>query len=321
MTMLSAETSSALVGKRVFLTGGTGLFGKWLIASLATLDLELVILSRNPNGFQKAFPLTGLARISFIQGDIRSFEFSEGAFDYLIHAAAPVVSDSMGYNDPEVREIIEKGTRHVLRFAKTNRISKVLFVSSGAVYGPQASGLEKLTEQEPCVPITQYGIGKLEAERLCIASGLDVRVARCFTFVGPGMPLDSHLAIGNFMGNALRGEPIEINGDGTPIRSYMHSDDLVEWLLTLLIFGRKGEVYNVGSDVPISMEALAERIQRIAGSEEGVAIATPRVEGPSARYMPSIEKVRDELGLTLHVDLDDALRTTIASYKEARSLI
>ena len=172
----------------------------------------------------------------------------------------------------------------------------------------QPPQVERIPENFPCNPVTAYGKGKLRAEELCLQSSLDCMIARCFAFVGPQMPLDAHFAIGNFIGNCLRNEPIVIKGDGTAIRSYMYSTDLTEWLLTILVKGSKGNAYNVGSDDAISISDLAHKVRRVLSAENPVEIKKPRLDGclPS-RYLPSIEKAKTLLSLELRVGLEKAI--------------
>lgn len=300
---------NGFLNKRIFLTGGTGFFGKWLLSLFQTLETDVVVLSRDPDGFLAQFPMFGKnPRVTFIQGDVRDFCFPSGRFDYVIHAAAEVAE-----TDPNsTLSIITDGTQRVLEFSKQAGVKRLLYVSSGAVYGTQPPELSHIQETFPCNPVTAYGKGKLAAEQMCRKSGIESVIARPFAFVGPWLPLDTHFAIGNFIGNCLRNEPIEIKGDGTPLRSYMYGSDLAEWLLTLLLKGRSGEAYNVGSDQAISIADLARLVRSVAGTDNEIKINQPPVSGESPdRYVPNVEKAKKTLGLTQQVLLDDAIRITI----------
>lgn len=307
--MNASLLQSTLYEKRIFLTGGTGLFGKWLLDYFKDLNMEVVVLSRNPEHFVNEFPVyERCPHISFVKGDVRDFIFPDGAFDYVIHAATPVTSDDLGLDDPEVYSIIVEGTQRVLEFAEQAGVERFLNVSSGAVYGVQPSEVEAISEEHVCKPVNAYGRGKLEAERLCYESSVSCVSARCFSFVGPGMPLDAHFAIGNFIGNALRGEPIVIEGDGTPLRTYLYSEDLVEGLLILMLKGQSGEVYNVGGEKPVSIAEVAELVREVAGIESKVIVAKDPVLGalPSS-YVPCIDKIRGIIDVRKQVALEDAV--------------
>lgn len=309
LKILSSQVRELLAGKRIFLTGGTGLFGKWLLTALHETHAELVLLSRDPEAFRKSFPLVESMAVEFVKGDVQDFEFPAGHFDYCIHAATPVVSDDLSHADDEMTAVIVEGTKRVLEFAQSADVGRMLYVSSGAVYGVQPPELERIPETLACNPVSTYGIGKLRAEGLCRESGLDCVIARCFAFVGPEMPLDAHFAIGNFIGNCLRNEPIVIKGDGTAMRSYMYATDLAEWLLKILLKGVKGEAYNVGSEDAISIADLADKVRRVLSAENPIEIKVKRgLDGrPFSRYIPSIEKARKLLSLELRVGLDEAI--------------
>lgn len=304
----------------IFLTGGTGFFGKSLLEYFKLLEKNgewrgnLYILSRNPSRFCDDYPeLTGLTGLRFIKGDIRDFDYSDlPCFDYVIHAATEADSKLLAENPEEMYSVIVDGTRKVLEMCEAKKGGRLLYVSSGAVYGVQPPELSHVSEDFQCNPVTAYGEGKLKAENLCLESGIDTVIARCFAFVGPHLPLGKHFAIGNFINNVLKGEDILIKGDGTPYRSYMYATDLAEWLFTILLKGRSGEAYNVGSDVEVSIKELAEIVADFSGGKSKVIIARKPENGvlPS-RYVPNIAKAATQLNLSCKISLETAISRTI----------
>ena len=163
---------------RIFVTGGTGFFGKSILDYLKRhpdfrAGDEWMILSRDPERFQSrnAALLDQGRKIGFVTGDVRDF-CAEGRYDEIIHAATAAVTTMA---DDEMTSTIVEGTRHVLDFAKSSGAKKILLTSSGAVYGPQTA---PVGEDAPCNPVTAYGKGKLEAERMCVESGLDAKIVR-----------------------------------------------------------------------------------------------------------------------------------------------
>ena len=208
-------------------------------------------------------------------------------------------------SDDEMTSVILDGTKHVIEFAMAAGCRKVLFTSSGAVYGPRTA---PASEEDDCRPFTAYGKGKLEAEKILIESGLEAKIARCFAFVGPHLNRGIHFAIGNFIQNCLDGKPIVINGDGTPLRSYLYADDLVEWLFAILERGESGRPYNVGSDRAVSIRELAETVRRVLGSDNEIVVKGSLAPGakPSV-YVPSIARVGKELGLGVIISLEKAI--------------
>jgi dTDP-glucose 4,6-dehydratase len=305
--------------KRIFLTGGTGLFGKWLLEHFQTVEADVVVLSRNPMQFITQFPMPRQnLNITFVQGDVRDFSFPDGQFDYVIHAATEASAKLEKENPDEMYSVIVDGTRRVLEFSKQAGVKRLLYVSSGAVYGVQPPELPYLPETFLCNPVTVYGKGKLKAEQLCLESGVETVIARPFAFVGPWLPLDVHFAIGNFIGSCLRNEPIEIKGDGTPVRSYMYGSDLAEWLLTILLRGEPESAYNVGSDEAISIFDLALLVRECAGTQNEIVVHGKKIDGAlPARYVPSVSRAQTELALCRQCSLSDAICRTINWYRNA----
>jgi dTDP-glucose 4,6-dehydratase len=322
-----------LRGRRLFITGGTGFFGCWLLESFAWandrlgLDAEAVVLTRNPDAFAgKAPHLAGHPAISLHAGDVRSFAFPHGPFVCVVHAAtetgtAPGVIDPLALFDT-----IVQGTRRALEFARVCGARQFLLTSSGAVYGRQPPGLDRLAENhpgapEPADPRSAYAEGKRAAEQLGALYharfGLETKIARCFAFVGPHLPLDGPFAAGNFLRDGLRGGPVRVGGDGTPYRSYLYAADLAAWLWTILSRGVPCRPYNVGGDEPVTIAELARRVAR--PFDAGVHVARPAEPGRAAeRYVPDVSRARDELGLRSWVPLDEALGRTVRWHRERR---
>ena len=301
---------------KIFLTGGTGFFGKSILDMLKRgfkSDTEFVILSRDPQKFLRAYPqYASLHKVRFIQGDVLDFDFPQEKFDHIIHAATPAVTTLA---PGEMRRIIIDGTGRVLEFAKSCGAKKLLFTSSGAVYGPQGE-CKNVPEDFPCNPVTEYGIAKLDAEKLCIDSGIPVYIARCFAFVGPRLARDIHFAIGNFIENALNNEDIIIKGDGTAFRSYLYADDLVRWLFAILEKGKPCRPYNVGSPHGLSISDIAKEVSRCIGNTSEIKILTRPVPGqPVSRYVPDTARAEKELGLKINFSLSGAITETVSKIK------
>ncbi|MBQ6140043.1 MAG: NAD(P)-dependent oxidoreductase [Kiritimatiellae bacterium] len=300
--------------KRLFISGGTGFFGKSMLdyrlrhPEWPWTKAEWVILSRSPARFAVSFPrLATQPGVSFVAGDVRDFAFPEGRFDAILHAATSAVTTLA---DAEMTSVIMDGARHVVDFAKAAGCSKILFTSSGAVYGPQ---ITPAREDDACEPVTAYGKGKLAVERLLIDAGFDVKIARCFAFTGPHLNRGIHFAIGNFIQNCLDGKPIVINGNGTPLRSYLYADDLVEWLFAILERGENGRPYNVGSDRAVSIRDLAATVREALGSSSEVQVLGRDVPGAADVYVPDISRIRRELGVEVKCDLRSAIIRTARS--------
>jgi dTDP-glucose 4,6-dehydratase len=317
-------------GKRLFLTGGTGFFGRWLLESLVrateqfSLGTSAVVLTRNPDAFARKAPeLAAHPALHFHRGDVCSFTFPPGEFAAVIHAATESSTTLNAVNPLAMLDTTVQGTRRVLEFALQCGAKQFLLTSSGAVYGRQPPELTHVPEDyaggpDPTDARSAYGEGKRVAECLCAIyhrrHGLETKIARCFAFVGPFLPLDAHFAVGNFLRDGLGGGPIRVAGDGTPYRSYLHAADLMIWLWTILLRGAPARSYNVGSDEAVSIADLARLVARL--SDTSVSIAKTATPGqPVERYVPSTERARAELGLAALIPLEEALRRTAAFHR------
>jgi dTDP-glucose 4,6-dehydratase len=320
------EVWKELSGARIFITGGTGFFGCWLLESFAWavdrlgLRASAVVLTRSPERFPgKAPHLARHPAIQLAQGDVRCFEFPAGRFTHAIHGAAEA-NPRLNREQPLLMlETIVDGTRRTLDFAAAAGVRRFLLLSSGAVYGAQPADLARVTEDYRGAPDTAdaqsaYAEGKRVAEMLGAvyagARGLEVPVARCFAFAGPHLPLDAHFAIGNFINDCLHARPIAVRGDGTAYRSYLYTADLAIWLWTILARGQSGRAYNVGSEQAVSIAELAEKVRETLGAAYEVRIAQARRAAAAERYVPDTSRARTELGLEEWIPLEEAIRRT-----------
>jgi nucleoside-diphosphate-sugar epimerase len=325
--------------QQIFITGGTGFFGCWLLESFVWINAKLnlnakaVVLTRDPSAFANKCPhLFAQPDLHFHQGDARNFTFPEGEFSHVIHAATEA-SVTLNENNPLLMlDTITQGTKQALEFARHCGAKRFLLVSSGAVYGKQPATLSHLSEDYPCQPNivdsnSAYAVGKCTAEHMaCLYAkqyGLDVKIARCFAFVGPYLPLDIHFAIGNFIRDALKNNFITVQGDGTAYRSYLYAADLVIWLWHILIYGQTGRPYNVGSDEAVTIAELAQLVSNNFPSKPPVKILqTPSAGSPPHRYVPDVTRAQNELGLTQKISLIPAIQATLQWYSnESRESI
>jgi dTDP-glucose 4,6-dehydratase len=174
-----------------------------------------------------------------------------------------------------------------------------------------------MSEEHPCAPdpASAYSSGKFAAEWIARAYAkkfkLNVAIARCYAFVGPFLPLDRQFAIGNFIRSVMDDQPVLINGNGTPIRSYLYSADLAVWLITLLLRVEGLDVVNVGGDEAVTIHELAERVIRVLGSDSPIYLAeVPQSSTVGTRYVPDISRITERYGLKPTVSLDLAIFRT-----------
>lgn len=312
-------------GKRIFVTGGSGFIGRWLVESLLYanrtlhLGVYLVILTRSAARFREASPHLAVdSALSLVEGDIKDFALPVERFDYLIHAAADT---RLTNSDPTAAINNEvAGFHRTFSFAVKARVSRVLFVSSGAVYATRTTN-EPISEDASCdldqaKRESRYGevkrLGELYGGSYAAQFGLDVIFGRCFSMFGPYQDLESHFAIANFLRDALAGSDIIVRGDGLDQRSYLYAADLAIWLWHLLIFGESRAPYNVGSDIPISLSDLASVIARVAGAGSRVRVLGGARQGLAGSiYLPNVDKARRELGLGQLIGLEEGIRRTL----------
>ena len=222
-------------------------------------------------------------------------------------------------NDLDKIETLYKSSKNLLNFAETNIKKRVLFTSSGAIYGGMDLGYKKLIDENcrlaPLSTTNNIGLalGKRVAEYLFFYSqnrNVNMSIARCFSFVGPGLPFNLHYAIGNFVRDAIMKNSIIINGDGSPVRSYMYLGDMVVWLLTILLEGKNGKDYNVGSEKKVSILRLANLIQKKLNSSGKVVLKNKIVHStgtpPNYFNIPDTTRCKNELNLS-EINLEDSI--------------
>jgi dTDP-glucose 4,6-dehydratase len=319
-----------LRGGRLFVTGGTGFFGRWMLESFLrandrlSLGAEAIVLTRAPQRFADAAPhVAEHTAVTAWTGDVRSFDYPALECTHVLHMATETALEASA--KASFQTAVE-GTERVLDFAAARGARKLLLTSSGAVYGTQPPDCERLSEEYAGAPRPEdasagYAHGKLAAEYLCSVAAahtdLQVKIARCFAFVGPLLPLDANYAIGNFIRDVLYRDRIEVTGDGTPRRSYLYAADLAVWLWTILFKGESGRPYNVGSEADVSITDLALRVAQVLRPGIPVHVAEQPSAGKlPARYVPATSRATRELGVQSYVMLDEAILRTANWYRE-----
>jgi nucleoside-diphosphate-sugar epimerase len=311
-----------LADRNIFITGGTGFVGKWLLATLLDaketlgLNCNITVLSRNPAAFLSTWPRMA-RQVEWISGDVREFAFGNKHFDVIVHAATDVIAHT---SPQEVFDTCLEGTRRVMALARQSGATKVLMVSSGAIYGPLPPGMTHVPENhmggpDPLDAKSAYAEGKRVSEWIAAQEakgGLDVKIARIFAVVGPHLPLDKHYAVGNFIKAGLAGKEIVIEGDGTPHRSYLYAADMAAWLWAILFRGQSIRPYNVGSDESISILDLAVHVSELltASTVRIRSLCAPDSKQLPQYYVPSIHRIQTELGLSNPMPLLQALEHT-----------
>ena len=296
--------------KSLLIIGGTGFFGKSTLdyfTNYNSLKLnKIIIFSRKSQNIQIDRILKKKIKIIKVSGNILNIKKLPRA-DYVIYAAI-----LKNYNQDL------KGVKNYSNLAlKYHSSSKILFVSSGAIYGVQKSKIKEFKEDylDKYKKINfkngykkKYSNIKSKSENLFKElgnKGLKVSIARCFSFVGRHLPQNSHYVIGNIINNILRNKDINIKANYRIIRSYMYSDDLVRWLLKILDnSNNQCPVYNVGSDNKVSIHKIAN----VLAKKYNLKVLSPKIFSKKIdNYIPNINKAKKELGLKLSYNSQSAI--------------
>lgn len=332
LASISASLASdwpKLAGKRIFMTGGTGFIGRWMLSALAKANRDLGIgarvdvLTRDPDAFALREPMLAAEQgFRFVRGDVLTLGSPDAPYDYVLHAATDA-SAHLNEHDPlRMFDTIVEGTRRALDFAVACRAQRFFFFSSGAVYGAQPWEITHVPETYVGAPDltnhrSAYGEGKRAAEMLCTIyarqHGLDIINARIFALLGPLLSLDIHFAAGNFIRDAMAGKTITVEGAGKAVRSYLYAGDLTAWLWAMLLRAPAGAIYNVGSEESVSIAELAERVASLLGAPAVEILGREDPGWNPGRYVPSAQKIMNELGVVPTVGLDEAILRTARS--------
>ena len=305
---------------RVLITGGTGFVGKHLLdviaSSTTSLTLDGVIIA------SRSVQETGYD-VETVTWDVTSDSVPNLHVDAVIHAAIPASAELNARAPRVLFDQIVDGARRVIEFcAKQSVPPRLIFTSSGAVYGEMPAEIMAWTEDshlaaDPLLAKNAYASGKRAAEALFALAGHEgvcrPTFARLFAFSGRHLPLDKHFALGNFVRDALEGGPIRVRGSGTAVRSYLDGDDMATWLLLALSSEASvNKVIHVGSDHAITISELAQFVADRAGidpeAEERVVIEgrATAIDGRD-RYVPSTDFTRSLLGVTEVTALSESI--------------
>ena len=318
-----------LKNAKILITGGTGFFGKSILSSLLhlnvslNLNIKIFVLSRNPIKFINQFPeVRNYRELFFIEGNIINFSTNENGFTHIIHGATEATIEAH-QNISNLSEVIIKGTKNILDFANKKKINNILYISSGSVYGKQPSkNFTKIIENSGfCLDSSNFndasGIFKKAAELLCNYWATEknektIKIARCFSFVGPWLPIDTHFAIGNFIKSATMNSDIVIHSDGSSVRSYMYTSDLVIWLFKILLCEKKFLTINVGSDEAYSLYEVACLVKKI--TKKNIHILTEnKPQFLSTAYVPNINLAKKN-NLRVFTSLESSIMKTVKFY-------
>jgi UDP-glucose 4-epimerase len=306
--MEANATEYALGGQTILVTGGAGFIGGHLVDALLA-DNDVQVLDDLSSGRRERVP----DGATLIGGDVRNRAIVERAMagvDLVYHLAA-VVDVARSVEAPgESHAVNVEGTLNVLEAARETG-ARVVLASSAAIYGAAES--IPITEDEPPAPESPYGLEKLTVDRYAAMYHdlYDVPTVRIrpFNAYGPGQSGGAYSGvISIFMEQALAGEPITVEGDGTQTRDFVHVSDLVHAFRLAGVTDHVGAAFNVGTGRSVSIRELAELVKRVTGSSSEIVHTDPR-EGDIEHSRADISKAEALLGYEPRVTLGEGLGT------------
>ena len=312
-----------LDGSRITILGGTGFIGQWLIGALNVFSsnfdfsAQITVVTRDSKRAQELFAGKLSIPIEFVEFDFADSTFNLDKSDFFVNGATPSRNATGLKNSVAVYASTMNASESIIRSAiKFRNIPKVVNLSSGIVYGTQGQDVRNQTERPVSLnPNSQSGYlnAKLASELIFTDANTSGTLSsispRLYAFAGPGLVLNEHFAVGNFLRDGLDGREISIEGSPETLRSYMYPTDLIIWILVALLNPMDLNV-NIGSESPISMLNLAQLISGLT-SKKGVRILS---DHPTAsNYVPSTSVFRQVYGVAQTVTLETGLQHWIES--------
>lgn len=310
---------------RILITGGAGFIGSHLCDRLLADGHEVIAMDNLSTGsVDNIAHLAGHERFLFIKHDVTNYIFIEGPLDAVLHLASlPSPVDYLNF-PIQTLKVGALGTHKTLGLA-LEKNARFLLASTSEVYGdplvhPQTE--EYWGNVNPIGPRGVYDESKRFAEALTMAyhryHGVDTRIVRIFNTYGPRMRLDDGRVVPNFIGQALRGEPLTVYDDGSRTRAFCYVSDLVEGIVRLL-YSNEITPVNLGNPHEITILDFARKVLELTGSRSTIRFVKPadaRTADDPERRCPDISKAQRVLGWEPVVPLDEGLVRTIKYFRE-----
>lgn len=307
---------------RILVTGGAGFIGSHLCDRLLAEGHQVIAMDNLITGSTRNIAhLAGRDDFLFIKHNVTNYIYIEGPLDAVLHFASPASPIDYIQLPIQTLKVGSLGTLNALGLARAKG-ARFMLASTSEVYGDPLEHPQKESYHgnvDPVGPRSVYDEAKRFAEALTMAyhntHGLDTRIARIFNTYGPRMRLDDGRVVPNFIGQALRGEPLTVYGDGSQTRSFCYISDLIEGIYRLLLSSEHGPV-NLGNPHEVSILEFAQIINRITGNRAGIVFQDKRIQGDPEKRRPDITRARTLLGWEPVVPLEEGLQRTIAWFKE-----
>lgn len=318
----------------ILVTGASGLIGSYIVDMLLTYNylekanITIYALSRSRDRLDKRFSDAKTEKLVYVEQDVCSEIALNTSVDYIIHAASN--AHPAAFSADPVGTILSnvQGTERLLRFGSANGTKRLLFVSTGEVYGQCDENTEAFREDysgyvDPLQARSCYPTGKRAAETLCVTYteqfGLDTVIARPCHCYGPNVTATDNRATVQFIDKAMHGEDIVIKSTGKQFRSYCYIADCCAAILTILLLGRSAEAYNVAnSEATVTVGEFAA----IVASQSGRALVyahpekvTRAAKSPLIRQVLCSDKV-ERLGWKGRYTVEEGIAHTMAVLRE-----
>lgn len=305
--------------------GGAGFIGSHLCERLLRDDWRVICVDNLSTGRQANIKALSIQpAFTYIEHDIIHSLPPLPRIDQIFHLASSASPPAYQRWPIETLRVNSEGTRRLLELA-TRDHARFLYFSTSEVYGdplehPQVESYRGNVSS--IGPRSMYDEAKRYGEALTMAYSrvheVDTSIVRVFNTYGPRMDVDDGRAVSNFVGQALRGEPLTVYGDGNQTRSFQYIEDLIEGVMRLP-GTTYGEPVNLGNPDEYSMLDLATLVREITGSQSPITFRPLPQDDPKQRK-PDISLARELLGWSPKVPISEGLRHTIAYFESTTVL-
>ena len=296
-------------------TGGAGFIGRHLVAKLLDDGHEITIFDNFSSSYKNDITYLLESGVSLVTGDILDYDLllkSISSHDFVIHLAAQTsVSESIA-NPKTTVDIIVNGTVNVLKSCVKTNVKSLISTSTAAVYGSSPTPISETSQPNP---ISSYGASKLVTEYNLQAFsrffGLNCISLRLFNVYGNGQSSEA-VVIRKFLKNISKDLPLEIFGDGTQTRDFVHISDVIQAFYCAIknIEAKRGEVYNIGSGKSASINELASLLISSKGKDLQI-IHKPERQGEVKFSKADISLAKTDINYSPEVSLRDGLASLV----------
>ena len=325
-----------LFGKTILISGANGFVPSYMLETLLYLNevaeagIRVIALVRDKKrATSRLGHLAGRSDLSVVEQDVRDRYAGPNAVDFVVHAASQASPKSYSIDPVGTFTANVMGTSRMLEVARDSRSEGFLFFSSGEVYGRIEDPSVPVSETsfgyiDPIVIRSCYGEGKRGGETLCACwhaqFGIPAKIVRLSHTYGPRMDLNDGRVFADFVADVVVGRDIVMKSDGSARRPFCYLADAIAGIFTVLLQGKNGEAYNVGTDSETSILELAELLCRQFPERKCRVVRQERRSDdpyvissiPGGHF--DISKIRS-LGWAPTIGVEEGFRRTVKSYE------